>query len=78
MKQYLAYVQYLISELIFVNFEKVLRETNTKADMLRKLSPGEPIERTWIEYILEKSIGKDISMVDVVREENTHSRLHST
>ncbi|KAI5652693.1 hypothetical protein M9H77_29880 [Catharanthus roseus] len=51
MKQYLAYAQQLIFELVCVDFEKVTREQNIKADMLLKLSAEELIEGTWIESL---------------------------
>lgn len=74
MKQYIACAQHLLSELVCLNFEKVPREQITKADMLSKLSAREPIERTWIESLLEKSISKDICMINVVKNWTTPIR----
>lgn len=42
MKQYLTHVGQLVSKFAHVNFEKVLREKNTRVDMLSR----EPIEGT--------------------------------
>lgn len=78
MKQYLIYVQQLVPEFTSINFEKVPREQNTKANILCKMSASEPIDETWTEFLSEKNIGKDIFMADVIKDWTTSICYYST
>lgn len=65
MQTYLLCVQQMLFEFSNVQFEKVPREQNIKADMLCKISAGEYIKGTWLESLSEKkNIGKDVCTVD--------------
>lgn len=40
------------------------QEENVRADMLPKLSVGEPMKGRWIESLQEKSISKEVCIVE--------------
>lgn len=53
---------------------KSIKEAKHEANILSKLSAGEPIEGTWIESLAAKSINKDICMADIVKDCTTPIR----
>ncbi|KAI5658790.1 hypothetical protein M9H77_27583 [Catharanthus roseus] len=55
-----------VTEFSKVQFEKVPKEQNTRADMLSKLNAGDHIDGTWLESLSKKSIDMDVCMIEEV------------
>lgn len=57
-----------------IHFEKVPSSQNTRADILSKLSAGEPMEGTWIEILERKSIANHVCTIIEIEDWRTTIR----